>query len=99
MVFGDIHEKELPIPEHIEGYNYKIGAIDRGNQLKAYNPGLRPIYRGGWQALFHWLINIVLVNSYLLSFHLKVNKNLKFNDQVKFREAIIDTLFKEAGPG
>ena len=73
-----------------------MNPIDVGDQLKSYNPGLRPIRRGGWQALFYWLLNIVLVNSYLLSFHSNVEKSLKFNDQAKFREALIEALFEAA---
>jgi hypothetical protein len=99
-VFGDKPRKDLEIPVFADDYNHIMNGCDRGNQLKSYNPGLRPIRCGGWQSLFHWLLNTVLVNSYLLSFHSDVSKELKFQDQVKFRNALIDALFKagKAGP-
>ena len=75
-----------------------MDTCDRGKQLKSYNPGLRRIRRGGRQSLFHWLINTVLVNSYLLSFYLDVDKTLKFQDQVVFQNALIQALF-QAGKG
>ena len=77
-VFGDQVRKILDIPEFIDDYNHLAKAVDRGDQLKCYNAGLRPIRRGGWQSLFHWLLNTVLVNSYLLSFYSNVDKSAKF---------------------
>ena len=68
-------------------------AVDIRDQLKYYNTGLRPIKRGGWQSLFHWLLNTVLVNTYLLSFHSKVDKSQKFTTQLSFQQAVIQGLF------
>jgi hypothetical protein len=52
--------------------------------MRNTNPGLRPIRKGGWHALWHFLFNITLVNSYLLS---------GFKDQYKFRTELLYTLF------
>ena len=65
--------------------------------MKCYNPGLRQIRRGGWQALFYWLVNTVLVNSYLLSFYSPVDKSLKFTDQIAFRTALVRALLDTGG--
>ena len=92
-VFGGEFEKILEIPEFIDDYNHHAKAVDRGDQLKYYTPGLRPIRRGGWQSIFHWLLNTVLVNSYLLSFHSKVPKSEKFTCQYDFRKALQRALF------
>jgi hypothetical protein len=94
-VFGDQFEKLLDIPEFIDDYNHRAKAVDRGDQLKSSTPGLRPIRRGGWQSLFHWLLNTVLVNSYLLSFH-SVVPNCEFTCQKDFQQALLKALF-EAG--
>jgi hypothetical protein len=66
-VFGSEHSKDLPIPTFIDDYNHYMGQVDQADQLRATNPGLRRIRRGGWQALWHFLFNTTLVNSFLLS--------------------------------
>jgi len=65
--FGDAVRKNLAIPCVIDEYNHKIGQVNLADQYRAGNPGLRRIRRGGWHALFRFLFNTVLVNSYLLS--------------------------------
>jgi hypothetical protein len=92
-VFEKEYQKLLDIPEFIDDYNHRAKAVDRGDQLKCYTPGLRPIRRGGWQSIFHWLLNTVLVNSYLLSFHSKVPNSEKFTCQYDFRKALHRALF------
>jgi hypothetical protein len=93
--FGKEYEKLLEIPEYIDDYNHRAKAVDQGDQLKCYTPGLRPIRRGGWQSIFHWLLNTVLVNSYLLSFHSDVPKSEKFTSQYAFRKALQQALFEK----
>jgi ribosomal protein L21 len=91
--FGNEPTKDLPLPSFDDEYNYGIGAVDVGDQLKSYNPGLRPQRRGGWHAIWHWMLNIVLVNCYLISLHSKVaHKSLQFTKQSTFRKALIDAL-------
>jgi hypothetical protein len=53
--FGEEAIKELNIPIIADEYNYYIGAIDEFDHLTVQNYGLRPIRRGGSQALEHWL--------------------------------------------
>jgi hypothetical protein len=65
--FGRDAVKELLIPAIVDGYNYHMGAVDEFDHLIAQNAGLRHVRRGGAQALEHWLLHIVLVNSYLLA--------------------------------
>jgi hypothetical protein len=43
--------KELNIPVITDVYNYYMGAIDEFDHLTAQNHGLRPVKRGGSQAL------------------------------------------------
>ncbi len=49
--FGSATTKKLAIPRAIDEYNYRMGQVDRGDQFRAGNPGLRRIRRGGWHAL------------------------------------------------
>jgi hypothetical protein len=65
--FGDAVQKNLAIPCVIDEYNHKMGQVDLADQYRAGNPGLCRIRCGGWHALFRFLFNTVLVNSYLLS--------------------------------
>ena len=65
--FGDAVRKNLAIPCVIDEYNHKMGQVDLADQYRAGNPGLRRIRRGGWHALWKFIYNTVLVNSYLLS--------------------------------
>jgi hypothetical protein len=49
--FGEEAVKELSIPVITDEYNYHMGAVDEFDHLTAQNPGLRPVRRGGAQAL------------------------------------------------
>jgi hypothetical protein len=65
--FGSDATKELLIPLVVDGYNYHMGAVDEFDHLTAQNAGRRHVKRGGAQAPEHWLLRIVLVNSYLIA--------------------------------
>ena len=94
LPFGDHARKLLEIPEFDDEYNQETGAVDEGNKLKRCNTCEVICRRGGAQSLFTWLLDTVLVNSYLLSFHSDVNKKEKFTDQTVFRTAIMTECFK-----
>ena len=96
--FGDQPRKVLPIPGFIDRYNHNMNDVDQGDQLQASYPGLRRCRRGGWQSLFIFLLNTVLVNSYLLSLHSDHHGNdALYLNQLKFREAIIQAIFAKYG--
>ncbi len=59
--------KELDIPTIADEYNYHMGAVDEFDHLTVQNHGLRPVRRGGSQALKHWLLRKVLISCYLLA--------------------------------
>ncbi len=65
--FGNLAQKELEIPVLFDKYNLNMGAVDEHNNMASRNAGLRPIQRGGHQAIEHWLLQVVLVNCYLLA--------------------------------
>ena len=46
-----------------------------------------------WKALFFNLVNVAVVNAFLLSFHSGRSKNERFDDHLKFREALYKALF------
>ncbi len=86
-VFGSEYSKDLPIPTFIDNYNHYMGQVDQADQLRATNPGFRQIRRGGWQALWHFLFNVTLVNSFLLS---------QYKDPYKFRVDLQHGLFERS---
>jgi hypothetical protein len=71
--FGSEPEKDLPIPKFVDDYNHYMGYVDQADQLRATNPGLRRVKRGGWHALWNFIFNVTLVNSFLLSDYKEVS--------------------------
>jgi len=86
LPFGECSRKMLAIPVMVDDYNHNMGAVDIADQLRSNNEGLRRIRRGGWYALFKFIVNVVLCNCYLLS---------KYKDQSVFRQALIEQLVKK----
>ena len=66
-IFGPSPRKKLPIPVAIDAYNHYMGGIDIANQYRAAFTILQHQNNRYWKPLFHWLLDIALVNSYLLA--------------------------------
>ena len=66
-IFGDSAKKNLPISVAIDAYNHYMGGVDIANQYRAAFTTLRPQNLCYWKPLFYWLLDIALVNSYLLA--------------------------------
>ena len=65
-VFGDEGQRILGIPCMIDDYNHHMGGVDTADQLRSYNSTqLRA--RRNWLPLFFWLLDISLVNSFILA--------------------------------
>ncbi|KAH7360062.1 hypothetical protein BKA65DRAFT_546797 [Rhexocercosporidium sp. MPI-PUGE-AT-0058] len=101
--FSGEHTKVIDEPLFAWLYNHFINAVDVGDQLKSYNSGERTIRRGGWQAIWNWLLHTVLVNCYLLSIyttaedHTKLSKEDRWTKQVIFRKKIMSAFLHAAG--
>src|SRR5450432_4862429 len=65
--FGSEPRKDLPIPKFVDDYNHLMNQVDIADQLRSSNVGNRRIRRGGWHALWNFLFQVTIVNSYLLS--------------------------------
>ena len=87
--FGNNSTKELRIPRVYNDYNHNMGSVDIADQLRESISGLRRIRKGGWRALWHFLLNLTLVNSFLIS---------GYKTQFDFRNALIRQLL-ERGSG
>jgi hypothetical protein len=85
--FGNSPTKLLPIPILFDDYNRYMGQIDVADQLRATNPGLRRIRRGGWRALWNFIFYIVLVNCFLVS---------KYKNQIEFRTDLLNQLLEKS---
>jgi hypothetical protein len=94
--FGDAVRKNFPCV--IDEYNHKMGQVDLADQYRAGNPGLRRIQRGGWHALWKFIYNTVLVDSYLLSSWVGRKEKGSGLDrgQSEFRGKLISQLFELA---
>ena len=66
-VFGPSPRKKLHIPVAIDAYNHYMGGVDIANQYRAAFTTLQHRSNRYWKPLFHWLLDIALVNSYLLA--------------------------------
>lgn len=67
-VFSDDIIKKLDIPTWVWYYNHYMGGVDITDQLRSYFNTQRA-HRKTWKALFHFLLDVIITNSYLLSFY------------------------------
>jgi len=86
------HRKLLPIPELIMDYNHNMGGVDITDQLRAGYSTHRKCWRN-WLSLWFWLLDVTLVNSYLLYKNIHHKRS---QDQVSFWRAIVEYLIHEA---
>lgn len=91
--FGNQFQKQLPIPLLVDSYNHNMNAVDIADQLRAGSIGnLRRSGPGGFYALFNFLFDLVLVNSYKLSIYSKEQRH----GQHSFRIRLYIQLFQVA---
>lgn len=66
-VFGDEYTKDLAIPRLIDDYNHHMGGVDIANQLRVNYTTHTRRQKRYWKAMFLWLLDLSITNSYLLS--------------------------------
>jgi hypothetical protein len=96
--FGNLPKKVLLIPVVFDQYNFNMLQVNEFDHMATTNPGLRAVRRGGYQSIEHWLLRVVLINTYLLALHSNVEspRNVKFCSQQEFRIHIINALLHMA---
>ena len=95
-VFGDLPFKWLHIPRAIDDYNHYMNDVDRSNQLRKNFTAHRPYERRVWRPLWYYILDICVVNNYLLW---KGDKaDIKKRGQCPFRKALIDALLNTSYP-
>lgn len=85
----------LGIPEIFDCYNYQMGPVDGFDHLCAMNSGLRQVRRGVSQAIDHWLLRVVLVNTYVIGqVWLREEEKPMLRSQIDWRQDIIEGLLE-----
>ena len=85
--FGDLAIKKLPISDFIDFYNYFMNSVDVVNQLRCYYDTQR-VYLKTWKSLWHFLLNITIVNSY------KIINIIELRSYTKLRKHGFHRLFR-----
>jgi hypothetical protein len=92
--FGDQPRAWLNIPNFVDAYNHYMGAVDRADQLRAVYGYKQRCRSGEHTALYEFLIELSVINAYLLSLHSEVSKEAKFTVHSKFRIALYTGLIQ-----
>lgn len=87
-------EKLLPIPELIVDSNFLTGGVDISDQHRASYTTHRKCWRN-WLALWFWLLDVTLVNSYFLYKKATMRGNNTLS-QLAFRRKLVDELLTES---
>ena len=95
-VFNNEYIKMLEIPAFIFYYNLYMGGVDIANQLCLYYNTQR-MHMKTWKPLFHFLLDIVFGNSYLLSSYVPTKgQSTQHNGHKKFRRDLRNALFERS---
>ena len=97
-VFGEETVKELAIPEFIDTYNHFMNGVDQADQLRSYYTTQR-VHMKSWKALWHFLLNVTIVNSYKIaaSFSDQSFLSLRQNSShMRFRVDLATDLFRRS---
>ena len=78
----------------IDAYNHYMGGVDIANQYWAAFTTLQHRSNRYWKPLFNWLLDIALVNSYLLAkaIQISVVRKPKYNPHQQFLEVLAKAL-------
>ena len=85
----------VSIPAVIEEYNHNMNGCDKIDQMITYYGHFQRKTKKWWKRIFHWLLGIIQVNSYII-FKL-ANNNAKLSLK-KFQQATATQLLEKAAP-
>ncbi|KAJ3453158.1 hypothetical protein MRS44_013087 [Fusarium solani] len=93
---GDELVKLISVPTVAAAYNDEMNHVDRGDQRRAYQGYDHAIRRGAWHALtWAFLLDVVLVNSFLLQLHGQPHWK-QYTNQKDWRRRIITSYSKHS---
>ena len=78
-------------PEVIQDYNDYMDGVDRLDQLMAYYSFLHKSVKW-WRKIFFWLLEVTVVNSYIIYKEAMKAKSRKSLPHKRFRKAVLNTL-------
>jgi hypothetical protein len=86
--------KLLCIPLAIDDYNHHMNGADIANQQRRYHTSQRKHTIRAWRPLFHWLLDMMVVNCYIIWREQARKKNDKVRwDPYEFTRALTGSLF------
>jgi hypothetical protein len=93
-----VHQRYLPIPTMVDEYNHFMNGVDIADQLRAKFSTQQRTMRT-WMSLFTQLLDMTLVNAYILSEYWRKSKPKPYK-QVRgthraFRENLVDGLLHQ----
>lgn len=95
-IFSNNVRKELPIPDFIDEYNCYMCGVDIADQLRSYYNTQRA-HRKTWKPLFHFLLDTVVGNCYLLSSYRPVDRYYcREKSHKQFRKDLRKALFQNS---
>lgn len=90
----DSTKKKIDIPVMVQRYSDHMGGVDLANQLiGSYKIGFRS--KKWWKAIFYHLIDIAVINSYVLYTKIMKTANKLVKTQRQFRLELFDALVNE----
>ena len=96
-MFGESATKELTIPAFINMYNHYMNGVDNADQLRSYYTTQR-VHLKSWKALWHFLLDTTVVNSYKIHHCIPEHLNRPRNhySQRWFRTRLAIQLFERS---
>ena len=83
--------EETEKPVVVNSYNHSMNGVDRADQNSVYYPFIRKT-RKWWRKLFFWLLEVTVVNSYIL-YHLHTAQlQTRPLTHLRYRQRLVDTL-------
>ena len=80
-----MNKVNVPIPIVVAKYNASMGGVDKSDQYLAYHNVLRRTVRY-WKTLFYHMVDIVVVNSFILLAFIAGERTITEND---YRDALV----------
>ena len=93
---GTSRRQELPCPKVIATYNVYMGGVDKSDQFLAYHNVLRRTVRF-WKTLFYHLIDVAVVNSFILYNLLRAEAGEKPVSENDFRDKLVLQIIEKYG--
>ena len=93
---GKVSIVEIPQPEPVTKYNQFMGGVDKSDQFLSYHNILRRTVRY-WKTLFYHMIDIAVVNSFILYNNIALISDCRTVTENDFRDQLVLQLISKYG--